>query len=79
MSQFIKLPDGVIRKDLIKTVKKYERDKYTGGTYFGIKIETEKGEIIYEQYARNYYAGDNSISNTENKRDDLFMMITSQL
>lgn len=79
MSQFIKLPDGVIRKDLIKTIKKYERDRYEGGTYFGIKIETKESEITYEKYGRNYYAGDNSISNAEKARDDLFIMITSQL
>lgn len=79
MSQFIKLPDGVIRKDLIKRVKKYEKEQYAGGTYFGIKIETEKGEITYEEYGRNYYAGDNSISNAEKKRDELFSLVTSQL
>lgn len=79
MIEFVKLPDGVIRKDSIKRVKKYERDRYEGGTYFGIKIETEKDEITYEKYGRNYYAGDNSISNAEKKRDDLFIMITSQL
>ena len=79
MIEFVKLPDGVIRKDLIKTVKKYERDRYEGGTYFGIKIETEESEITYEKYGRNYYAGDSSISNAEKSRDDLFTMITSQL
>lgn len=65
MSEFVKLPDGVIRKDLIKSVKKYERDRYEGGTYFGIKIETEKDEFTYEKYGRNYYVGDNGIQNAE--------------
>ena len=42
MIEFVEVPDGLIRKDLIKQVIKYERDRYEGGTYYGIKIVEEE-------------------------------------
>lgn len=79
MSEFVKLPDGVIRKDLIKKITKYDRDKYEGGTYFGIKIETEQNTYKYEEFGKNYYTGDNTITRVEEKRDELYKSIINQL
>lgn len=79
MAEFIKLPDGVIRKDLIKKITKYDTDRYEGGTYFGIKIETEEEKYTYEEFGRNYYCGDNSVIKAEQKRDKLYDNIINQL
>lgn len=49
---FIKVPNGLIRKDLIKAVKKYERSRYEGGTYYGIEIIEENQVHNYEKLDR---------------------------
>lgn len=79
MSKFIKLSDSVIRKDSIKRVAKYERDKYEGGTYYGIRIETETGKYNHEVFGKNCYFGDNSAMEAEQKRDEIYENIINQL
>lgn len=57
MVKFIKVPDGVIRADLIKRVTKYERNRYEGGTYYGVKIEEEITHT-YEELNRGGFWSD---------------------
>ena len=79
MCKFIKLPNGVIRKDLIKKITKYERDKYEGGTYYGIQIEAEEENYNYEEFGRNYYYGCNNVENAEKRRNEIYEDIVKQL
>lgn len=78
MCKFIKLPNGVIRKDLIKKITKYERDKYEGGTYYGIQIKTEEENYNYEEFGINYY-GCNNVENAEKRRNEIYEDIVKQL
>jgi len=40
--EYIEVPDGLIRKDLIKQIIKYDRKRYEGGTYYGLKVIEEE-------------------------------------
>ena len=40
--EYIEVPDGLIRKDLIKQVIKYDRNRYEGGIYYGLEVIEEK-------------------------------------
>lgn len=79
MCEFIEIPDGIIRKDLIRKITRYERDKYEGGTYFGVKIETESNEYNFEEFGRNSYFGSNEIENAQKRRDEKYDKIIKQL
>ena len=79
MCEFIKIPDGIIRKDLIKRIEKYERDKYEGGTYYGLQIETEKDSYNYEEFGQNYYFGSNGVERAKERRDKMYDEIVEQL
>ena len=79
MSDFIEIPDGVIRKDLIRKITRYERDKYEGGTYFGVKIETESNEYNFEEFGRNSYFGSDEIEKAQKRRDEKYDKIIKQL
>lgn len=79
MPKFIKIPDGIIREDLIKKVTKYERDKYEGGTYYGVKIETEDSSYCYEEFGRNYYFGHDGEGQARKIRDEKYDAIIEQL
>lgn len=74
MTEYVEVPDGLIRKDLIKQVIKYERDRYEGGTYYGIKVVEEE----IHQYEKLDCGGVWSNGQKE-KRDELYENIKKQL
>lgn len=74
MIKFIKVPDGIIRADLIKRVTKYEDERYEGGTYYGVRVEEEEVHE-YEEFDRGGYASDGQ----EKRRDELYNDIIAQL
>lgn len=74
MEKFIKVPDGVIRVDLIKRVTKYERDRYEGGTYYGVLVEEEKNHCYEELDEGRVWS-----NNQEQRRDKIYNDIIKQL
>ncbi len=74
MAKFIKVPDGIIRADLIKRVIKYEKNRHEGGTYYGVKVEEEKVHE-YEELDIGGYASNGQ----EKRRDELYNDIIAQL
>ena len=74
MNKFIKIPNGIIREDSIKRVIKYERDRYEGGTYYGVKIE--------EEITHNYEELDRGgvwNNGQKERRDEIYNDIIKQL
>lgn len=71
---FIEVPDGLIRKDLINRVTKYETSRYEGGTYYGVKIE----EVIEHKYEKLDRGGFYTNGQKE-WRDELYNSIKKQL
>lgn len=49
MCEFIKLPDGVVRKDLIKDVLKKEGHYYEGGSWFDVVVQTDERCYRYRE------------------------------
>ena len=74
MTKFIKVPDGIIRADLIKRVTKYERDSYTGGKYYGVLVEEETNHR-YEKLDR----GGVWSNSQEQWRNEIYNDIVKQL
>ena len=74
MTEYVEVPDGLIRKDLIKQVIKYERDRYEGGTYYGIKVVEEEIHQ-YEELDR----GGVWSNGQKEKRDEIYENIKKQL
>lgn len=73
-SNFLKLPDGIIRKDLVKEIKKIERNRYEGGIYYGIQIVAERNHI-YE----NLDKGGVWSNNQKEKRDEIYENMLKEL
>jgi len=73
-SNFLKVPDGIIRKDLIKEIKRYERRRYEGGIYYGIQIISERN-YIYENLDKGGVWSDNQ----KEKRDELYENLIKEL
>ena len=74
MIKFIQVTDGAIRADLIKRVIKYERYRYEGGIYYGVKVEEE---TIHKYKELN--KGGIWNSGQEQRRDELYNDIIKQL
>ena len=74
MKEYVEVPDGLIRKDLIKQVIKYERDRYEGGIYYGIKVVEEKIHQ-YEELDRGGFLSNGQ----KEKRDKIYESIKKQL
>ena len=74
MIKFIKVPDGIIRADLIKRVIKYEKDRYEGGKYYGVLLEEETNHC-YEELNR----GGAWSNGQEQRRDEIYNDIIKQL
>ncbi|MCR5145944.1 MAG: hypothetical protein K6B70_01140 [Clostridia bacterium] len=74
MKEYVEVPDGLIRKDLIKQVIKYERDRYEGGTYYGIKIVEEE-----THHYENLDRGGAFSNGQKQKRDETYENIKKQL
>lgn len=73
---FIEVPDGLIRKDLIRSVRKYERERYEGGTYYCLEI-IEENNIVHN-YEKLDKGG--AWSNGQKEwRDNLYFDIKEQL
>ena len=75
MAKFIKVPDGIIRADLIKRVTKYERDRYEGGKYYGVLVVEEETNHRYEELNR----GGAWSNGQEQRRDEIYNDIIKQL
>lgn len=73
--EYIEVPDGLIRKDLITKVKKYERSRYEGGTYYGVRIYENTTEHIYEKLDHGGFYS----RGQEEWRDELYNTIKAQL
>ena len=74
MIEWVEVPDGLIRKDLIKQVIKYEKDRYEGGTYYGVKVVEEEIHY-YEKLDRGGFYSDGQ----EKERDKIYEDIKKQL
>lgn len=72
--EYIEVPDGLIRKNLIARVTKYERSRYEGGTYYGVKVE----EAIEHKYEKLDQGGFYTNGQKE-WRDKLYNSIKTQL
>ena len=74
MIKFIKVPDGIIRADLIKRVSKYEYNTYEGNKLYVVKIE-EEIEHKYEKEFSRSSSNDNALE----WRDKVYDNIIEQL
>lgn len=74
MIEWVEVPDGLIRKDLIKQVIKYEKDRYEGGTYYGVKVVEEKIHYYEKLDKGGFYSG-----GQEEERDKIYENIKKQL
>ena len=74
MIEWVEVPDGLIRKDLIKQVMKYERDRYEGGIYYGVKVIEEEIHQ-YEELDKGGLFSDGQ----KEKRDKIYEDIKKQL
>ena len=74
MSKFIKVPDGIIRTDLIKRVIKTENDRCSSISWLGVKVVEE----VEHHYKKEHHTGCNW-NNIKEWRDELYEDIEKQL